>query len=174
MDKLRVASLEEFEKLKNFYYSVIDGLEGTPYLPAWQKGVYPYDSQLQDALSKGELFVFEEDGNLIGAAIFNSKVNEEYNKINWPTEARGDEVMTIHILAIGPRAQRHGYGRRMVTLATDYAREQGFKVIRIDAWSANAPAIKLYTQMGFKEVAKASFCYKDDLRGDFSLFEYAL
>ena len=44
--EIKKALPEEYDKIRFFYYSLIDSLEGTKYHPMWAKDIYP-GSQLR-------------------------------------------------------------------------------------------------------------------------------
>ena len=43
------AKLTEYDRVMAFYYAVIDGFEGMPYHPRWQKDLYPAQETLKSA-----------------------------------------------------------------------------------------------------------------------------
>ena len=42
----RKAGISDFEKVRAFYWNVIDAMKGKRYDPGWEKGVYPADEAL--------------------------------------------------------------------------------------------------------------------------------
>lgn len=69
----------------------------------WERGVYPTENTARKALADGELFVVEEDGKIIGAAIINQRQVDVYAGAPWSFAASDDEVMVLHTLVISPR-----------------------------------------------------------------------
>ena len=57
MTEIRTASENEFNAVQGFYYELIDDMVNMEYHPKWQKGIYPADSELRDALHSGEMFI---------------------------------------------------------------------------------------------------------------------
>ena len=47
MLNIRAAKRAEYEAVKDFYDSLIDSMENSPFHPGWEKGIYPaYDLSL--------------------------------------------------------------------------------------------------------------------------------
>ena len=59
----------------------------------WERGVYPTEATARNALADGELFVDEEDGKIIGAAIINQRQVDVYAGAPWSFDAPDCEVM---------------------------------------------------------------------------------
>lgn len=62
------------------------------------------------------------------------------------------EYMVCHALAIEPTLQGLGLGKQVVEFCKVYAKEHGYKAIRLDAVPDNAPAKRLYEKCGFQYV----------------------
>ena len=74
------ANLEDFHRIKQFYWDLIDEMSDQNDKIGWKKGIYPTDSFLQESLDRGELFVLEEGGGLCASVLLNSACNEGYGK----------------------------------------------------------------------------------------------
>ena len=99
-------------------------------------GLPPARETLAELQACGEeLWLCEEDGRLVGA------VGLE--------DARG--ALVIARLFVAPEAMRRGVGRALVRRAV--ARAHG-RPVRTGTGAANAPALALYTQLGFRRVGE--------------------
>jgi len=87
------ATIEQYEAVKSFYHSLIDGLQDSIYDIGWKKDVYPDPDFLINSISRGELFIGITDGKIMAAMVINHESNEGYQNIDWPTKARIDEVL---------------------------------------------------------------------------------
>lgn len=119
------ANLNDFERIKNFYWDLIDEMQDQNDVIGWKKGVYPTDAFLQDSLRRGELFTLEEGGQLYACAVLNSASNEGYAGIPWHLNCRDDEVLIPHALGVRPAQQGKGIGRRIVEEILQYAKGAG-------------------------------------------------
>ncbi len=168
------ANLNDFERIKNFYWDLIDEMQDQNDVIGWKKGVYPTDAFLQDSLRRGELFTLEEGGQLYACAVLNSASNEGYAGIPWHLNCRDDEVLIPHALGVRPAQQGKGIGRRIVEEILQYAKGAGKKAVRLDILGKNAAAEKLYTKCGFQFVQAKTMFYEDTGWTEFKMYEYDL
>ena len=171
---IKIAEPNQLQKIKEFYYDVIDGIGDSQDSVGWKKDIYPNPEFLRNSIDNGELFVAMEDDAIIGAMIMNHQFNDEYKQCRWLTQAEDGDVTIIHALAVHPSHKKKGYARQMVQFAIDYTRENKQKAIRIDVLPRNHSAKKLYTGMGFQYVQTLRSFYEDIGWTDFELYEYPL
>lgn len=69
------AYINDFERIKSFYWDLIDEMQDQNDVIGWKKGIYPTDEFLQESLLRGELFTLEEDGQLYACTVLNSESN---------------------------------------------------------------------------------------------------
>jgi ribosomal protein S18 acetylase RimI-like enzyme len=79
------------------------------------------------------------------------------------------KVCVLHRLCVNPKVQRQGIGARILSLAENAARESGYGAVRLDAFSQNPAALKLYAKSGYRYVGNVFFrkgkffCYEKKL-----------
>ena len=117
----------------------------------WIRGVYPTEDTAWQALSRGDLFVQEDSGRIVGAAIINQTQVDAYYGGPWLYEAKDSEVMVLHTLVIDPDAAGRGFGKQFVAFYEDYAIQNGCKVLRMDTNSRNLRARAMYAKLGYRE-----------------------
>ncbi len=171
---IRKAESIQFQAVRQFYFDVIDSVGDASDSVGWKKDIYPAPDFLNDSIQRGELFIAEEDGMIVGAMVLNHQFNDSYNAYSWPTKAEKTEVTVIHALAIRSSHRRRGYAKQLVQYAIDYARARMQKVIRLDVLKGNVNAEKLYTSMGFRYLHTLPMFYEDTGWTDFELYEYVL
>ena len=172
--KIRLAQIDEYERVKDFYYDVIDGFRDAEYSPMWEKGVYPTDEYLYEAIEKQELYVGMVGEGMVAAMVLNHHFNEGYNKVHWLVDAVGDEIQVIHTLCVHPKVGHRGLAKEMAQWAIENARELKKKTLRLDVLQGNVPAEKLYPSSGFKYITTERMYYDDTDWMDFLLYEYPL
>lgn len=116
----------------------------------WIRGVYPTGETARQAQCRGELYV-QEDGMIVGAAIFNQCQGDAYQKAQWRHDVAEQDVMVMHTLVISPRVSGRGYGKAFVRFYEEYARAHNCHYLRMDTNSRNTRARSLYRKMGFTE-----------------------
>lgn len=167
---LRKADVNEFDAIRAFYWEVIDLMPDAKV--GWIKGVYPSDGFIAGSLENGELYVLDgEEGGYAAAVIVNSLTNEGYAGIRWMLDLKDDEVITPHALAVHPRLQGQGIGKKVVDGVVEIARLNGKRAVRLDVLAGNTPAEKLYTGKGFRFIEAKTMFYEDTGWTEFRMFE---
>ena len=118
----------------------------------WIRGVYPTRKTAEASLDRGDLFVAEDEGVIVGTAIINRQQVDVYEGADWEYPAKDSEVMVLHTLVISPRVLRRGYGKAFVAFYEGYAREHGCPYLRMDTNARNLRARALYRKLGYKEI----------------------
>lgn len=171
---IRKATVNEYERVLEFYYQLIDDMQEMEYHPKWQKGIYPDPEELKIALENEELFIEEENDEIIAAMRVNHEGTEGYEKIAWATDAAKEDVTVIHMLGVAFSRQRKGIAKKMVQFVIDQARNEKQKAIRLDVLVGNIPANRLYESMGFEYRDKIMLFYEDTGLTNFELYELVL
>lgn len=125
----------------------------------WIRGIYPTEQTARDALEAGELFVWEQDGEVLAAAKINREQVPEYALARWEHPAPDNEIMVLHTLVVDPAASGRGIGTGFVGFYERYAREQGCRFLRMDTNQINKAARNLYRGLGYKEVGIVPCCF---------------
>ena len=117
----------------------------------WIRNVYPTEETARMALRRGDLFVQEDGGRIVGAAIINRTQVDAYYGGSWRYEAEDREVMVLHTLVIDPDIAGRGYGKQFVAFYEAFAGQNGCKVLRMDTNSRNTRARAMYARLGYRE-----------------------
>ncbi len=171
---IRAADSSEYDRVRLFYYSLIDEMADLPYGAGWIKDVYPSNEMIRSCIDAGEYFIAEDSGSVCAAMVVNHSFNESYRDFDWPTKAEDDEVTVIHALGVHPGYMGKGIAKQMVRFAIKKAKEEEQKVIRLDVLKGNLPAEKLYAGLGFKYLHTLKMYYADTGWTDYELYEYPL
>lgn len=69
----------------------------------------------------------------------------------------------LHVLAVAvdPAERRRGYGRELVRIALEYARDHGIAIALLEVRGGNEPAIALYRSFGFETTNVRRGYYRD-------------
>ena len=145
-----VADLDSIEEgyIEHFAYEKKYGA-----YTVFQEGVYPTRKVAETALQNRALYVYEENGIVLGSVILDEQQPEECKKIEWPSNAPNEKVMIIHLLMVRPSAAGKGIGTHMVNHAIDIAKQHFCAVVRLDTGEQNVPAASLYKKLGFHLVS---------------------
>lgn len=150
--RIRKCTQEDILKVGVFYDEVVQHLEDTINYPKWVYKIYPSEDSVRMKMQENSQFLCEEDGEIIGAFVLNDDPDGAYEKVTWSKALIEGEYMVCHTLATAPNQQGKGLGRTLVEFCVSYAKEQGFKGIRLDVVPDNTPARRLYEKCGFNYV----------------------
>lgn len=152
MNIIRQAKQEDIDAVARIFEHIIEEEEKGNCTTGWQRGVYPTRDTAMEALRQEDLFVMEEDGEIVAAMRLNKEQAPAYKSCQWDYPAEDDQVMVMHTLVVEPSVKKHGYGRKMVEFYENYARENNCPYLRIDTNALNSRARALYQRYGYKEV----------------------
>lgn len=164
----------QYDAVRSFYHSLIDGMQNSPYDIGWRKDIYPSPEFLKESIANGELYIGMEQDQIIAGMVLNHQCNDGYQAFHWQTEAAENEITVIHALGIHPAHSGKGHAKTLVKKAFEIAAAHHQKAIRLDVLKGNVPAEKLYTQMGFQYRNTLQMYYADTGWTDYELYEYIL
>ncbi|MHC1719793.1 MAG: N-acetyltransferase family protein [Clostridiaceae bacterium] len=153
---IRMATENDISMVVRIYEKILE-LEAVGQThTGWKKGIYPTEETAMDALTKNELFVFEEDGRILATARINKEQMPEYANCHWAYDAPESEIMVIHTLAVDPAVSGLGIGSKFISFYESFASKHGCPYLRLDTSATNAPARALYKKLGYAEQGIAS------------------
>ena len=145
------------------------------FLPEGDKGGFPPDEMVKNAIAEKDQFIGIEDGQIVAAYIMNHDCDEAYHTVRWLTDAEDKEMVVLHALRVFPEYGGRGYSKQLVQHAIDTARERGLKSIRLDCIEGNDIPQKMYMSFGFVYVDTVEITYVDiGIPRKFLLYEFAL
>lgn len=103
---IRKADAADLDAVVRVYEHVHDAEEAGPAQVGWVRGVYPVRSTAEAALERGDLFVEEADGAVVGTGIFNRLQADVYAGAPWQYDAPDDQIMVLQ------HAGRRSAGRK--------------------------------------------------------------
>ena len=103
-------------------------------------------------MARGDLFVLEEDGHVLGSGIINQMQVDVYEGAPWKYQVPDNRVCVLHTLVISPAARGKGYGREFIRFYEDYALQHGCSELRIDTNERNLAARAMYSKYGYHEI----------------------
>lgn len=124
-----------------------------PEWPAASDIIGPYFSWMLRRCRKysGQILVAEEGGQVIGFITVLGRVlpadPDEYSR----------EYAFISELIVHRPYRSCGLGRKLITAAEEYAREQGVSSIRLEASAGNTRGRQFYTKTGYRELVVEYF-----------------
>ena len=148
----RKATAQDIPAVEKIYEDIHTEEEAGRTSIGWIRGVYPTRKTAEASLLRGDLFVAEADGEVVGTAIINQQQVDAYEGAAWQYPAKDEEVMVLHTLVIAPQMAQRGFGKAFVRFYEDYARQHGCRYLRMDTNARNLRARAMYRKLGYAEI----------------------
>ncbi|WP_150916032.1 GNAT family N-acetyltransferase [Robertmurraya sp. DFI.2.37] len=115
---------------------------------------YPNMEIFAADVQNSSLFVMEENGEIIGSITVDRNEPVEYGQISWRYFG---PAYTFHRLVVNPFARKNGAASNLIRYAEKVAIENGIPYLRIDTYSLNVKAQRLFTKLGYQKAGEMSF-----------------
>ena len=150
--EIRLANAADLDGVAAVYDAIHNAEEAGSVEIGWARGVYPTRATAEAALARGDLFVLEEGGAILGTAVINQIQVDVYADAPWMHDVPQDRVCVLHTLVIRPDAAGNGYGSAFIRFYEDYAAAHGCSELRIDTNARNTAARAMYAGRGYREI----------------------
>ncbi|MCB9257338.1 MAG: GNAT family N-acetyltransferase, partial [Chitinophagales bacterium] len=151
--KIEKGTLSDLNELFQIYLNGKNELEKNG-ICQWTDN-YPTRSIIENDLKKAVLFVLRSNEEIIGAINISEEQEAEYKTINW--EFDNSKVLVIHRLVIDLKYQGKGYAKKLMDFAEEFAKENNYPSIRLDAYSQNRRVIDFYEKRKYYIRGNVSF-----------------
>ncbi|MGI8314750.1 GNAT family N-acetyltransferase [Halobacillus mangrovi] len=166
--KLVKANIEMIEEINKIYLNCRDALLEQGILQ-WDE-FYPNKAYFHECIENEFLNVLMENNSILGHVVLSEWQSEEWKVINW--EKKNPTI--IHSLMINPLVQGRGLGPVLVKLCEEYAMDNGYDSVRLDAFSNNAKVLYLYKKLGYQKRGSVFFKSKPIGHQEYICFEKGL
>ena len=160
--KYRKAIPSDMEEICNLVHNAVEVME-QHHIFQWDE-LYPTKEDFQEDIDKGQLYVGLADGQIAVVYTLNQECDKEYENGKW--KYKEESFYVVHRLCVNPIFQNKGIARTTLLYIEKQLIEKGIHVIRLDAFSDNPFAIRLYDSLGYSKVG-----YADWRKGRFLLME---
>jgi ribosomal protein S18 acetylase RimI-like enzyme len=116
---------------------------------------YPDRETLTADLEKGEMYLLCAGGGPLSAVVLNAEQAPEYAAVGW--KFRGSPAAVIHRLCVAADTQGKGVGGKTLLCAEKVLQEEGFRSVRLDAFTKNPIALRLYESNGYLLAGRVTF-----------------
>ncbi len=153
------------EEIPEIYELFLRGIEEMTAngIPQWDE-VYPTKRDLELDIEMDELYVGVSGKEIAVVYVLNKECDEQYSGGKWTLDT--DDFMVIHRLCVHPKFQNKGLGRQTLMHIENTLKQEGISSIRLDAFTRNPYALKMYDSFGYAVVGEANW-----RKGKFFLME---
>ena len=174
LDTIRLASTEDLDEIWMTLVEVCRQMPHDRYSPQWTLGVYPSKDDVMEAIAQCSFYVGVLDGRIVATMIVRRRDDDEYANVPWPSGLRGNEVSTVHLVAVHPSLRGKGVGSELVREAIRLSRAWGKRAIHLDVMLGNLAASRIYTAEGFAYVGNSEVFYEDTGTVELEMYELVL
>ena len=129
--------------------------------------LYPTQEDLLADIHSGTLFVGIQDEAIAVLYVLNKNQDEAYFSADW--QYTGENICVIHRLCVNPKFQNQGIAKSTLSHIEKTLKESGTTAIRLDVFTENPFALRLYGNAGYRKTGSA-----DWRKGKFYLMEKVL
>lgn len=119
---------------------------------------YPREKDFLKDIQKGDLYVSEREGNLVGFVCINKIEPAEYSDLPWSIQ---ETAMVVHRMAVNPTYRRSGIGAELMKFTDEFALKNDIHYLKTDTYSINTKMNALFGKCGYKLVGEMSFLGKE-------------
>ncbi len=148
---IRLATESDLPAVTAIYEGILDEQDAGRAFVGWIRGIYPTEATARTAFDLGELFVLEENGQVLASARINREQMPAYAAVVWENDAPTEQVMVMHTLTVSPACFGQKLGPSFVAFYEQYALAHGCPYLRIDTNEQNTRARRLYAALGYHE-----------------------
>lgn len=152
----RKATENDIQRITEIYDEIHTETEAGRMPTEWIRGVYPTRQTAEVSIQRKDMYVEEENGQVVAAAKINQEQVAEYVQADWQYDVPEEQVMVLHTLVVSPKAKGRGYGSKFVAFYEQYALEHGCSYLRMDTSVKNINARALYKKLGYREAGVIS------------------
>jgi RimJ/RimL family protein N-acetyltransferase len=145
---MRLAVTEDIPSVVDLLKACVAALR-TAGIDQWDE-VYPTEETIQSDVACRSLYIaIDQAGAVAGVVVLNDVQDPEYSSVPWTIEAT--RIGVVHRLMIEPRFQGRGLAREVMRLVEERASALGYNVLRLDAFTHNPRALRLYEALGYRD-----------------------
>lgn len=137
-------------------------------------GIFQWDEHypanmdsIENDIRDNEMMVAEKDDQIAAVYVLNDEYDEAYKQGHW--QAPHLAFLVIHRLCVHPQFQHSGIGTVIMQYIEQTCQQRRVGAIRLDVYSKNPLAIRMYDKLGFAKVGEATWS-----KGNFLLMEKIL
>lgn len=160
--KYRIATLEDLDEVCTLVSHAID-IMIKQNIEQWDN-LYPTREDFKEDIEKKQLYVGLVDQQIAVIYVLNQEYDDEYKNGDW--KYKDKPFYIVHRLCVNPAFQNKGIAKKTLVHMEEQLREMGMDAIRLDVFSKNPYALKLYSHLGYSKVGYANW-----RKGKFYLME---
>ena len=149
----RMATLEDLQEICHLLDDAVATMIQNKIFQ-WDE-LYPTKQDFRKDIEREQLYIGILEERIAVVYVVNRRCDEQYIKGAW--KCADVPYYVIHRLCVNPAFQNRGAACRTLKYIEEQLAGWGIHAIRLDAFSENPYAIKLYEKMGYAKVGTVDF-----------------
>ncbi|WP_379496090.1 GNAT family N-acetyltransferase [Oceanobacillus longus] len=113
---------------------------------------YPTGDHFTEDIKHSSLFIYENAGTVLGFISADQNLANEYDNLKW--NLPNDQCGTFHRLTVDADHRNSNIASMLITFVEEYFKELGLSGMKIDTYSINEKAERLFTRLGYQKVGE--------------------
>lgn len=147
----RLATKEDLPQICRLVKSAIEHMQNQG-IDQWDE-LYPTAKDFENDINQNALYAAVDGDKIIGVYVINQDCDEEYHACTWQNPSQ--TACILHRLCLLPDYQHKGMGSEILSQIHAQAKSMGYSSIRLDVFSKNNRALKLYEKHGYQRRGSA-------------------
>jgi len=156
---IRPATLRDIPQIMQLITEVVPVMNAAGNFQ-WD-ATYPNPAVFENDVTRNQLWVADEDGDVAGIAAITTDQEPEYALVGWDLN---ETAIVIHRLAVSIHHQGKGIASLLMRQAELEANRLEIKVMRIDTNSANKATRQLFPKLGYEFAGEIGLGFRPNLR----------
>jgi GNAT superfamily N-acetyltransferase len=107
---------------------------------------------LRKEIENGTVFLYKPGFLSLGLIIFSTEPSEEYKCLHWNSDSK--KPLFVRYLIDHPLWRKLGIANHLLMFAEEFAKDQGFTSVRLDAYGINLETISLFTNANYQNAGQ--------------------
>ena len=159
------ATRKDFPEVMTLYRRAILNMD-EQHIYQWDE-IYPDRHIIREDVARGRMEVGRIDGSIAVAFVIEFCKSDDYEDANWCYD--DENIAVLHRLCVHPAYQGRGVAREAMDYIEQSVLDRGVHTVRLDAFSQNPYALRLYERRGYEKAGEITF-----RKGLFYLYEKKL
>ncbi len=161
----RLGTKQDLDAICSLIQQAIDEMERHG-IYQWDD-IYPARKDFEEDIEKKTLYLASVEEKLAALYVISGECDEQYRNGQWKYDERS--AFVLHRLCVSPFFQNQKIGKTVLQHIEEQVKDMGYNSIRLDTFTENPFAQKLYLHSGYE-----SRGYADWRKGRFDLMEKKL
>jgi len=117
----------------------------------WLSWDLHFDS-LRKEIENGMVYMYKADYLILGLIILSAEASEEYKTLQWSVNSK--KPLIVKHLIDHPLWRKCGITDHLLVFAEDFAKDQGFTSLRLDAYGNNQEIISTFVHYNYQQTGQ--------------------